>query len=184
MKSQVAQRALRAGAAMINDVSALGADPEMAAVVAEYRAPLVLMHGYGASRRPPSDTKQAGIVVEVLEFLRERVEFAVASRVPRDHILVDPGFGFGKTVQQNLEVLRQLADLRVLGRPIVIGPSRKGTIGYVLGGLPVEERLEGTAAAVAVSIVNGADIVRVHDVRAMTRVARMTDAMTRRERLG
>lgn len=183
MKSEVARRALRAGAAMINDVSALRGDPAMAAVVAAQGVPVVLMHGYGVSKPPPSDTKQTDIVSQVLEFLRRRIEFAVASGIHRRRILIDPGFGFGKTVQQNLEVLRRLRELRVLELPIVIGPSRKGTIGHILGGLPVQERLEGTAAAVAVAIVKGADVVRVHDVRAMTRVARMTDAIVRRERL-
>jgi len=105
----------------------------------------------------------------------------VASGVARERILVDPGFGFAKTVQQNLEIIRRLRELRVLQLPVVIGPSRKGTIGRVLGGLPVQERVEGTAAAVVVAIINGADVIRVHDVRVMTRVARMTDAIVRSE---
>lgn len=183
MKSEVAHRALQAGAAMINDVSALRADPEMAAVVAEHKSPAVLMHGYGGPNFLPLGTEYADVMSEVLEFLHGRIALAVASGIPHDRILVDPGFGFGKTVQQNLEVLRRLGELRVLGKPIVIGPSRKGTIGHVLGGLPVGERLEGTAAAVVVCIVNGADVIRVHDVRAMARVARMTDAIVRQERL-
>lgn len=182
MKSEVAHRALQAGAAMINDVSALRADPGMSAVAAEHEAPVVLMHGYGGPT-PTASSKRADIISEILEFLHERIDVAVASGIPRDHILVDPGFGFGKSVQQNLDVVRRLSELRATGRPIVIGPSRKGTIGHVLGGLPVGERLEGTGAAVAVSIVNGADIVRVHDVRAMARVARVTDAIVRRERM-
>ncbi len=174
-KSEVARQALKAGATMINDVSALQADPEMAAVVAEGRVPAVLMHGYGT----PVPTDNRDIVAVAHEFLSERIEVAVAAGISRDRILIDPGFGFGKSVQQNLEILRRLKEFRTLGCPIVIGPSRKGTIGHVLGGLPVEDRLEGTAAAVAVSIVNGADVVRVHDVRAMARVARMTDAIVR-----
>ena len=179
MKSEVAQRALGAGAVMINDVSAMRSDPEMAGVVAEFQAPVVLMHGYGTA--PAADAPVHGIVSEVLEFLEERIESATAAGVARERILIDPGFGFAKTVQQNLEILRRLRELRVLKLPVVIGPSRKGTIGRVLGGLPVEERVEGTAAAVVVSIINGADVVRVHDVRVMTRVARMTDAIIRPE---
>lgn len=177
MKSEVARRALHAGAAMINDVSGMRSDPEMAGVVAEFQAPVVLMHGYGAATA--TDAPVHGIVSEVLEFLEERIESAVASGVARERILVDPGFGFGKTLQQNLEIIRRLRELRVLKLPVVIGPSRKGTIGRLLGGLPVEERVEGTAAAVVVSIINGADVIRAHDVRAMSRVARVTDAIVR-----
>ena len=177
MKSAVARSALGAGAAMINDVSAMRADPEMAGVVAEFQAPVVVMHGYGVST--PADSPARGVVSEVLEFLEERIESAVASGVARERILVDPGFGFGKTVQQNLEIIRRLRELRVLQLPVVIGPSRKGTIGRVLGGLPVQERVEGTAAAVVLSILNGADVIRVHDVHVMARVARMTDAIIR-----
>ena len=177
MKSAVARSALGAGAAMINDVSAMRADPEMAGVVAEFQAPVVVMHGYGVST--PADSPARGVMSEVLEFLEERIESAVASGVARERILVDPGFGFGKTVQQNLEIIRRLRELRVLQLPVVIGPSRKGTIGRVLGGLPVQERVEGTAAAVVVSILNGADVIRVHDVHVMARVARMTDAIIR-----
>lgn len=176
-KSEVARRALRAGAVMINDVSALRADPEMAGVVAEFQAAVVLMHGYGASKFP--DSPAHGVVSEALEFLQARIESAVASGVARERILVDPGFGFGKTIQQNLEIIRRLREFRVLGLPIVIGPSRKGTIGHLLGGLPVQERVEGTAAAVAACIMNGTDMLRVHDVRVMARVARVTDAIVR-----
>ena len=179
MKSAVARSALGAGAAMVNDVSAMRADPDMAGVVAEFQAPVVVMHGYGVST--PADSPARGVVSEVLEFLEERIESAVASGVARERILVDPGFGFGKTVQQNLEIIRRLRELRVLQLPVVIGPSRKGTIGRVLGGLPVQERVEGTAAAVVVSILNGADVIRVHDVHVMARVARMTDAIIRPE---
>ena len=179
MKSEVARRALRAGAAMVNDVSALRADPEMAGVVAEGRAPVVLMHGYGISKGAPSEGTAAGVVAEVLNFLEERIESAVAAGLSRERILVDPGFGFGKTIQGNLEIIRRLRELRVLGLPVVIGPSRKGTIGHILGGLPVQERVEGTAAAVAVCIMNGADVIRVHDVGVMTRVARVADAIAR-----
>jgi dihydropteroate synthase len=151
----------------------------MASVIAAHRVPVVLMHGYGGTMAPSVST--GDVMAEVVEFLRDRIGFAVAAGISRESILVDPGFGFGKTVEQNLDVLRQLGNLRVLGQPIVIGPSRKGTIGRLLGGLPVGERVEGTAAAVVVSIVHGADMIRVHDVQAMVRVARMTDMLSRAE---
>jgi len=176
-KAEVARQGLESGAVMINDVSALRTDPAMAPVVAAHRAPVVLMHGYGESMAPSAST--GDVMAEVVEFLRDRIGFAVAAGIPRESILLDPGFGFGKTVEQNLDVLRHLGTLRVLGQPIVIGPSRKGTIGRLLGGLPVDDRVEGTAAAVVVSIVQGADMIRVHDVQAMVRVARMTDMLSR-----
>lgn len=178
-KTEVARQALRAGAAMINDVSALRGDPTMAMVVAEAQIPVVLMHGWGMPWRVPQNPVSRDILHEVRAFLAERIEAVVAAGIALDRILIDPGFGFGKTVQENLEILRRLGELRSLGRPIVMGTSRKGTIGKVLGGLPVTERLEGTAATVALAIAQGADIVRVHDVQSMVRVARMTDAIVR-----
>ena len=137
------------------------------------------MHGYGISKRPSPEGTAAGVVAEVLNFLEERIESTVAAGLSRERIFVDPGFGFGKTIQGNLEMIRRLRELRVLGLPVVIGPSRKGTIGRILGGLPVQERVEGTAAAVAVCIMNGADVIRVHDVGVMVRVARAMDAIVR-----
>jgi len=176
-KAEVARQALRAGAGMVNDVSALSADPQMAAVVAEARVPVVLMHmGMRSTEQEQAD---GDVVTEIRVHLAERIEAAVAAGIPRERILIDPGFGFGKTVKQNLELLRRLGEFRALGQPLLISTSRKGTIGKVLGGLPVEERVEGTAATVAVAIVHGVDIVRVHDVRVMVRVARMTDAIVR-----
>ncbi len=176
-KAEVARQALRAGAGMVNDVSALRADPQMAAVVAEARVPVVLMH---MGMRPTEQEQADGdVVTEIRVHLAERIEAAVAAGIPRERILIDPGFGFGKTMKQNLELLRRLGEFRTLGQPLLISTSRKGTIGKVLGGLPVEERVEGTAATVAVAIVQGVNIVRVHDVRIMVRVARMTDAIVR-----
>ncbi|MGO0123094.1 dihydropteroate synthase [Desulfothermobacter acidiphilus] len=169
-KAVVAEEVLRKGAHLINDQRAL-ADPGMASVVARYEVPVVLMHN------PPSP-RYRELMGDIIDHLSERVDCALASGIPREHLILDPGIGFGKTPEQNLEVLRRLEELKSLGLPLLVGPSRKSFIGYALG-LPVEERLEGTAAAVAVSIVKGADIVRVHDVKAMVRVARMTDALVR-----
>ncbi len=174
-RAEVARQAVEAGAALVNDVSALRADPAMADVVAAAGVPVVLMHGYP----PPAGAPGDDLMAEVVGFLRERVQFAVGRGISESRILVDPGFGFGKTAERNLELLRRLGELRVLGRPVVVGTSRKGTIGRVLGGLAPGERDEGTAATVAVAIVGGADVVRVHNVRAMSRVARMTDAIVR-----
>jgi dihydropteroate synthase len=169
--SAVAAAALDAGAAMVNDVTALRADPAMAPLVARAGAPVVLLDR-------DDRTGAADVVRETVAFLRGRIAAAVAAGIEEARIIVDPGYGFGLTVAQNMEILRRLRELRVLGRPILVGTSRKGSIGKVLN-LPVQERLEGTAATVAVAIANGADIVRVHDVRAMVRVARMTDAIVR-----
>ena len=170
-KAAVAAAALAAGADIVNDVRGFTADPEMASVVAAAGAPAVIMHDI---------TIEPGIdlITSVLRELSRRLDRAVAAGVRWDNLIVDPGFGFGKDWRQNLELLRRLGELRSLGRPILVGTSRKSTIGRVLG-LAEGDRLEGTAATVSMAIAGGADIVRVHDVRAMVRVARMTDAIVR-----
>ena len=170
-KSDVARAALRHGACMINDIWGLQHDPRLGELAAQAGVPLALMHNQHG-------TEYRDLIPQVIERLARSVDAAIAAGVPRRNILVDPGFGFGKTAEQNLELLRRLGEMRVLGLPILIGTSRKSTIGLVLD-LPVEERLEGTAATVAIAIANGADMVRVHDVREMTRVARMSDAIVR-----
>ena len=170
-RSAVARRAIEAGAAMVNDVWGLKHDPAVAQVAAKAGAPLILMHNQ-------KGTEYRDLVPEVIAGLRESMDAALRAGVPREHIIVDPGFGFGKTREHNLELLRRLRELTVLGRPILVGTSRKSTIGSVLD-LPVDPRVEGTAATVAIAIANGAAIVRVHDVRYMARVARMADAVVR-----
>ena len=170
-KAAVAAAAIAAGANLVNDVRGFTADPEMAAVVAAAGTPAVVMHD--VSPEPGVD-----LMTSILRELARRLDRAVAAGVAWDRLIVDPGFGFGKDWRQNLELLRRLEELRALGRPILTGTSRKSTIGRVLG-LPENDRLEGTAATVSLAIANGADIVRVHDVRAMARVARMTDAVVR-----
>lgn len=170
-KAAVAKAAVEAGASMINDIWAFQRDPNMSAVASDAGAAVVLMHNQNG-------TEYDDVVPDVISTLRRRVDAAVDAGVDGNRIVIDPGMGFGKTAKHNLEILRRLDEIAALGRPLLVGMSRKSTIGYVLD-LPVDQRMEGTAAAVALSIAGGADIVRVHDVKEMARVARMTDAVTR-----
>jgi dihydropteroate synthase len=179
--ADTARRALARGATMVNDITALRGDAEMAGVVAESGAECVLMHMLGTPKTMQDAPKYGDVVAEICRFFEERFEFASKAGIAEDRIWLDPGFGFGKTVGHNLEVLRRLAEFKRFGRPVLVGPSNKSTIGAVLGGAGPDDRTEGTAATVAVAIVNGADAVRVHDVRAMARVARMCDAVLRSE---
>lgn len=173
-----ARRALELGAVMVNDVTALRGDPAMAEVVAEAGCACVLMHMQGTPLTMQDDPRYNDVVDDICAFFEERMSFAVEHGIAEGSIWLDPGFGFGKTVEHNLTLLKRLGEFRRLGRPLLIGTSNKGTIGKILD-LPVNERTEGTAATVAVAVWNGADAVRVHDVRAMARVVRMTDAIRR-----
>lgn len=170
-KAAVAEAALAAGADLVNDVRGFTRDPEMAALVARAGVPAVVMHDVR-----PDD--RGDLVTSVLRELSRRLDRALAAGVAWEMLIVDPGFGFGKDWRQNLVLLNRMDELRTLGRPILSGTSRKRAIGHVLG-TPPDDRVEGTAATVALSIDRGADIVRVHDVKAMARVARMTDAIVR-----
>jgi dihydropteroate synthase len=164
-KTAVAEAALDAGAAIVNDVTALRADPELAGLCAERRCAVVLMHMRGTPRTMQEAPTYDEVVGEVRAFLAERIEFAVASGVAEERIWVDPGIGFGKTVEHNLELLRRLGELRALGRPIVIGTSRKRFLG-ALTGREVDERLGGTVASNVLALAAGAEVFRVHDVLA------------------
>jgi dihydropteroate synthase len=188
-KASVAEAALQAGARIINDVWGLRADPELAGVAARHKAPVILMH----NRSKPSNAdvqanlggryigmQYSDLLTDVMNELMESVNLALAAGIPSEKIILDPGIGFGKTVEQNLELLNRLDEIRQLGYPVLLGPSRKSFIGYTLD-LPPDQRLEGTAAAVSIGIVRGADIIRVHDVEFMTRVARMSDAILRKQ---
>lgn len=170
-KSEVARRAIAAGASMVNDVWELKRDPKIAHVAAEAGVPLVLSQNQRGS-------KFLKFFPELIASLEKNIRAALDAGADWNNIIIDPGVGFGKTPEQNLEIVRRLAELKALGRPILLGTSRKSFIGHVLD-LPVEQRLEGTAATVAIGIANGADIVRVHDVAQMVRVARMSDAIVR-----
>ena len=170
-KTEVARAALAAGATILNDIDGLRDDPGLASAAAASSAIVIAMHNQRG--RAHED-----VIGDVRRGLEASLLVAADAGLPRDRVWLDPGFGFGWSMEQNLELLRRLAELRDLGRPILIGTSRKSTIGQVLD-LPVDQRLEGTAATVAIAIAKGADIVRVHDVREMARVARMTDAVVR-----
>ncbi|MBI4730119.1 MAG: dihydropteroate synthase [Acidobacteria bacterium] len=176
-KAAVARAALDAGARILNDVSAGRFDSEILPLAAERGAPVVLMHMKGEPRTMQRDPVYADVVGEVAAFLDERAAAARAAGVAEDRILLDPGFGFGKTREHNLVLLARLRELRCLGYPVVAGTSRKSFIGATLGDLPVAERLEGTAATVALAVAAGAAVVRVHDVLAMARVASMVEAV-------
>jgi dihydropteroate synthase len=171
-RAAVARQALAAGAHLINDVHGFRREPEIAAVAAEFGVPAIAMHIQRG--REFHDT-----IGDVTAGLLESLRIAREHGLPEERVIIDPGFNFGWTPGQALEMLRRLRELRVLGRPILVGTSRKSTIGIVLGDAPVEDRLEGSAASVAISIANGADIVRVHDVKEMARVVKVADAIVR-----
>ncbi|MCF6286261.1 MAG: dihydropteroate synthase [Candidatus Hydrogenedentes bacterium] len=171
-----ARRALAEGATMLNDISALRHDPRMAEVVAEAGCPCVLMHMQGTPRTMQAAPRYGDVVSEILRFFEERIAAAEVAGIAREQLWIDPGFGFGKSVAHNLTVLRELDAFRQFGLPVLIGTSNKSTIGTVLDA-KVDDRSEGTAATVAVSVMKGAHCVRVHDVCAMGRVVRMTEAI-------
>ena len=171
-----AQACIAAGAAVVNDITALRGDPDMGSVIASAGVDCVLMHMQGEPKTMQRDPVYADVIDDIRAFFEERMGYAVAQGIAENRIWLDPGFGFGKTVAHNLELLRRLGEFKGLGRPILVGTSNKSTIGTVLDA-PLDERDAGTAATVAIAIANGADAVRVHNVRMMARVARMTDAI-------
>ncbi len=173
-KAAVAEAAIEAGAQIINDVTGLRADPDLAKVAARHRVPLVLMHMRGEPRTMQKAPFARNVMADVLKALRQSIAIARRAGVPKSQIVVDPGIGFGKNFEQNYELIASLYELRKLGCAILIGTSRKAFVGHTLGKEP-DERIWGTAATVAASILAGAHIVRVHDVAEMVQVARVTD---------
>jgi len=173
-RAEVADAALGAGASVVNDVTGFMSDPAMAGVAASHGASAVLMHIRGTPATMQRDPSYDDLMGDIVSYLQKGIALALAAGVER--IIVDPGIGFGKTTRHNLEILAKLGQLRVLGYPVLVGPSRKAFIGEVLD-LPVGERLEGTAAVSAVAVMNGANIVRVHDVGPVRRAVRMVDAI-------
>jgi dihydropteroate synthase len=190
-RAAVAEAALQAGACMVNDVWGLKGDPDIAGVAARAGVPVILMHNRSSWVQSEVRERLGGryvgvpyenLLEDVKRELLESVEIAHRAGISDEKIILDPGIGFGKTVEQNLELIDRVDEIRLLGFPVLVGPSRKSFIGYTLD-LPPEQREEGTAASVAVSILRGADIIRVHDVAYMQRVARMTDAIVRRRKI-
>lgn len=176
-KSQVAQKSLDAGAEIINDISALGRDKKMASVVRKGSAALILMHMRGLPENMQTgNLLYNNLMAEIITYLKNACRKAIAAGIGWDHLAVDPGIGFGKTYEDNCRIVKKISEMKILGRPILIGTSRKSFIGQVTGGIAAD-RIEGTAATVAAAIINGCHIVRVHDVSAMKKVAAMTDAI-------
>ncbi|PIV06462.1 MAG: dihydropteroate synthase [Syntrophobacterales bacterium CG_4_8_14_3_um_filter_58_8] len=179
MKAVIAREALAEGAEIVNDVSAMRFDGGMAKVVADASAAVVLMHMRGTPKAmQQGDLTYRSLRGEIIDFLRMRIARAVEEGIDPVQIMVDPGIGFGKTATDNMRLIRYLHEFKVLGRPILVGPSRKAFIGQVTGGTP-RERVEGTAAVVTAAILNGGNVVRVHDVSIMKKVAAMADAVSR-----
>jgi dihydropteroate synthase len=179
-KAVVAEAAIAAGANLINDISGATYDPQMLATAAKLNVPIVLMHIRGNPKTMVQLTDYQDVVGEVVTWLKERIEAAVAAGVPRHHIAVDPGIGFAKTAPQSIELLRHLSAFQALGCPILVGPSRKSFIGHILQQPDPKQRVWGTAAACCGAIAGGADILRVHDGAEMMDVCRVSDAVWRR----
>ncbi|HUW33483.1 MAG TPA: dihydropteroate synthase [Planctomycetota bacterium] len=175
-KPEVARAALAAGASIVNDITGLHGDEAMARAAAEFGAAVIVMHIKGTPRTMQQNPVYDDLLGEVIAYLRESIAIAERNGVPAERVIVDPGIGFGKTVRHNLELMARLRELEVLGRPILVGTSRKSTIGKITG-KPADERQFGTAATVAICIANGAGIVRVHDVPEMADVVKMADAI-------
>lgn len=177
-KPEVAREVLELGADMINDITGL-TNPKLTGLIAEYKAGVVIMHMKGEPKTMQDNpVYERGVMEEVKDFLASRIVLAKEASIDPASIVIDPGIGFGKTVNHNLEIIRKLASLKDLSKPVMVGPSRKSFIGKILD-LPVSQRLEGTLAAIVVSVINGADIVRVHDVQECNRAIRITDAISR-----
>ncbi|OGP13324.1 MAG: dihydropteroate synthase [Deltaproteobacteria bacterium GWA2_54_12] len=179
-KPSVAEAAIGAGASIVNDVSALSLDPAMAGVVARHGVPLILMHMRGTPKTMQLDTAYGDLMSEVYGYLHSRLEFAAQMGIDPESIIVDPGLGFGKSVEGNLELLRRLREFKSLGAPVLAGPSRKSFIGKTLNTAGPDERLAGTIAACVLAVANGAAILRVHDVKEARRAAAIADAVAGR----
>jgi dihydropteroate synthase len=178
-KAPVAEAAIQAGAAMVNDISGLSFDPKMAEVVARHKVPLVIMHLKGTPQDMQQNPSYENLMEEIYSYLQTQVQAAKEAGIPHELIIIDPGIGFGKRLRDNYEIVRRLPELRGLGCPLLLGPSRKSFVGKLLN-LPPEQRFEGTAAASASAAMKGAHILRVHDVAKIKRVAQITDLITGR----
>lgn len=178
-KAEVVRRALDAGASIVNDISGLRFDPEMPKIVSQYKVPVIIMHIKGTPKSMQANPQYEALIHEIMDYFRESIRLAMKSGIAEDKIIIDPGIGFGKTVDHNLEIIKNLREFTLLEKPLLVGVSRKAFIGKILGDAPASERLEGTVAAVAISILNGANIIRVHDVKEMKKAALVADAIKR-----
>jgi len=178
-KAEVARRAIDAGASIVNDISGLLFDNGMAKMVAECRVPVVLMHIRGTPRDMQRSPGYEALIPEIVDYLRTSIRIAEEAGIDGSNIVIDPGIGFGKTAEHNLRILKDLAEFEVLQKPILVGVSRKAFIGRILDDAATDQRLEGTAAAVSIAIMNGANIIRVHDVKEMAKAAKVADAIKR-----
>ncbi|MFQ5869187.1 MAG: dihydropteroate synthase [Candidatus Zixiibacteriota bacterium] len=177
-KSEVAERCIQCGAEIVNDISGLYFDPRMKEIVARHQVPVIVMHIKGTPRDMQKDPQYRDLIGEILSFFRESISRADAAGVPADKIIIDPGIGFGKSFAHNLDILKGLESFKVLGKPIMVGVSRKSFLGKILD-LPVDERLEASIAAALYAVLRGANIVRVHDVAATVRALRTVEAIQR-----
>ena len=175
-KSRVAKEALDSGASMVNDISGLRFDQGMKKVIAEYDVPVVLMHVQGTPKNMQENPKYENLFEDIKSYLNQSISMAEEAGIGEDKIIIDPGIGFGKTLDDNLRILKNLVEFKSLGKPVMIGVSRKSFIGKILD-LPTDERLEGSLASMAIAIMNGANILRVHDVKESKRVAKLVDAI-------
>ncbi|MDA8085610.1 MAG: dihydropteroate synthase [Nitrospiraceae bacterium] len=178
-RAEVARAAIDAGADILNDISGMRFDAAMPALAAGSGVPVVLMHIKGTPADMQKNPRYDALIPEILDYLRGSIGIALEAGVEAEKIIIDPGIGFGKTFEHNLEILKDLETFTGLGRPVLAGPSRKAFIGHILDGAPASERLEGTIAAAVIAIMNGANILRVHDVKEVVRAARVADAIKR-----
>ncbi|MDP2980592.1 MAG: dihydropteroate synthase [Candidatus Omnitrophota bacterium] len=177
-KSEVARLALENGASIVNDITGLGSDRKMIGVIKEFNAKVVVMHIKGTPQTMQANPEYGNLIQEIKDKLRTIIEKAVIGGIKKENIIIDPGIGFGKTLEHNLEILNRLFEFKELGLPILVGPSRKSFIGKLTGAEP-DKRIFGTIASVAIAIKNGADIVRVHDVKEIKQAVAVSDAITR-----
>lgn len=178
-KAEVARQALEAGASMVNDISGLRFDPEMPKVIAEYNVPVIIMHIKGRPKDMQNNPTYEALIPEIMDYFRVSIRLAHKFGIPDDRIIIDPGIGFGKTFDHNLQILKNLKEFKKMGKPVAIGASRKAFIGKILDEPDPSKRLEGSLAVAAISIFNGANILRVHDVKETKKVAKVADAIKR-----
>jgi dihydropteroate synthase len=186
-KFKIAKKAIDAGASMVNDITALRGDESMSENIAKYDVPICLMHMKGTPQNMQINPNYVDVVKEIKDFLDERVKYAISCNIKKENIIIDPGLGFGKRtgkgIEDNCDILKRLSELKKLGFPILVGPSRKTFIGNVYGGdkqLPVNERLQGSIAAAVIAVMNGADIIRVHDVKETKNVISIYDSVIKK----